>query len=85
MPGAIGFTSLSTVVYLQKQGVRIKILPFDGVEPTEENILSNKYPATIELDVVYKKEQQNIQDYLKICTNPEVRNALKELNFVTAK
>ena len=85
MPGAIGFTSLSTVVYLKQQGVRVKILPFDGVKPTQENILSNKYPATIELDVVYKKEQQNIQDFLKVCTYPEVRNILKELNFVTAK
>jgi phosphate transport system substrate-binding protein len=51
----IGFTSLSAVI-----GTRLKVLKFNGVYPSAENVASGKYRLVLPLGIVYKEQPKGL-------------------------
>lgn len=81
-PGAIGYMSLGTAKNMIDQNLSIKILSFNGVQPTFENINSGKYPIKRELNLVYKPENTKVKDFIDFSLTDQAQQIVKELNFI---
>lgn len=71
--GAIGYVSIGTAQYNAKNKVPIKLLPFEGVEATINNVKNGSYPLNRELNLVYLKDSNKIKSFLKfVKNNPKI-------------
>lgn len=71
MPGAIGYVSIGTAISLIEKGMPIKILGLNGVAATRENVLNGTYPIGRELNLVYRKDDKRIKNYLELFLSME--------------
>ena len=57
----------------------IKALSFNGVEPTEKNMMNGKYPWVKQLSFVYSGElSQAAKDFVAYVNSPEGRNIIRD-------
>jgi phosphate transport system substrate-binding protein len=54
-PGGVTIVGLSYARQLEKSG-KVKIVKIDGIEPTEENIKSGKYPYVRKLSLIFRAD-----------------------------
>lgn len=82
MPGAIGYVSVGTARALAQAGMPIKIIPLDGMEPTDEAIKGNRYPIVRPLNLVYTGEGSSITSFLALALSPQGQDVVKSLGFL---
>ncbi|WP_042357177.1 PstS family phosphate ABC transporter substrate-binding protein [Bacillus rubiinfantis] len=65
----------------------IKLLAINGVEPTPENIASNKYPFTANLYAITLKdnEKKSIQPFLKWMQGPQGQEIIGKIGYIPIK
>jgi len=84
MPGAIGYVSVGTALAMAQAGMPVKVLPLDGVMPSEETIVGRRYPIVRELNLVYKQETPAVTAFIELAISPRGQTEVKALGFVPA-
>ena len=82
MPGAIGYVSVGTARAMAQGGMPIKILPLDGIEPTDEAIKSKQYPIVRPLNLVYAKDSPAVSGFLALALSSKGQEVVKSLGFL---
>lgn len=82
MPGAIGYVSVGTARALAQAGMPVKIIPLDGIEPTDESIKNKRYPIVRPLNLVYAKELPSVASFLALALSPQGQDVVKSLGFL---
>lgn len=83
IPGAVGYMSLGTSLYLLDKGMPIKILVLDGHDPTTENVITSGYPIIRELNLVYlKSNEPDVRAFLDFCLGPRGREVVREFRYL---
>ncbi|SDB53290.1 phosphate ABC transporter substrate-binding protein, PhoT family (TC 3.A.1.7.1) [Desulfonatronum thiosulfatophilum] len=83
IPGAVGYMSLGTSLYLLDKGMPIKILALDGHDPIAGNVLAGGYPIVRELNLVYLKHNESkITPFLDFCRSPRGREVVREFKYL---
>ncbi len=83
-PNAIAYVSYSAAYEAKKQGSAIKILPLNGIEGNEENVLSGKYKLARELNLVYLKSNfETVNRLTKVLVTPEANKVFKSHNVIS--
>ena len=85
IPGAIGFTSREAAMYSKHQGLPLKILALDGIRPDEENIINDKYPIKTELNIIYRKNNSKINDFIDFILSNDGQKLIKKQNLIPVK
>lgn len=84
MPGAIGYVSVGTALAMAAAGMPVKVVPLDGVMPSEETIVGRRYPIIRELNLVYKQETPAVTSFIALAMSPRGQAEVKALGFVPA-
>lgn len=81
-PGSFGTTTLSTIISEKR---KIKALFIDGVAPTTSNASTGKYPHTITLSLVYRKDKYKgaVKDFIEFVFSREGNKLLSDNGHVT--
>ncbi len=81
-PGSFGVTSSSVIATEQH---KIRALSVDGAVPTLTNVSSGKYPYTMTLCLVYKKDQYkgHIKEFIEFVFSREGQKLLSDNGHVT--
>ncbi|WP_031387838.1 phosphate ABC transporter substrate-binding protein [Desulfonatronum thiodismutans] len=83
IPGAVGYMSLGTSLYLLDKGMPIKILVLDGHDPATENVIASGYPIIRELNLVYlKSNESDVRPFLDFCLGPRGREVVLEFKYL---
>ncbi|MDF0552266.1 phosphate ABC transporter substrate-binding protein [Kamptonema sp. UHCC 0994] len=81
-PQAIGFSSIGVVESIKE----IKILPINGVAPTNENVSSGKFPITRPLNVVTKNPPStSVKGFIDFSLSQEAQAIVKQKKFAPVK
>ena len=81
-PQAIGFSSIGVVDSIKE----IKILPINGVAPTNENVSSGKFPLTRPLNLVTKTPPSDlVKEFIDFSLSPEAQAIVKQKKFAPVK
>lgn len=65
---AIGFISYGNAIEAIKNGMPIKIVDLDNIQPTHQSISNNSYPIARHLYMVYKKKQSKCNTFYRFYT-----------------
>lgn len=83
IPGAVGYMSLGTSLYLLDKGMPIKILKLDGHDPAMKNVITSGYPIIRELNLVYlKRNEPDVREFLDFCLGPRGREVVREFKYL---
>jgi phosphate transport system substrate-binding protein len=83
IPGAVGYMSLGTSLYLLDKGMPIKILVLDGHDPATENVIASGYPIIRELNLVYlRSNESDVRPFLDFCLGPRGREVVREFRYL---
>lgn len=82
MPGAIGYVSVGTARAMAQAGMPVKILPLDGVEPSDDAIKAKRYPIVRPLNLVYAKDTPPVAAFLALALSPKGQDVVKSLGFL---
>lgn len=81
-PQAIGFSSIGVVESIKD----IKLLPINGVAPTNENVSSGKFPITRPLNVVTKNPPSTlVKEFIDFTLSQEAQAIVKQKKFAPVK
>jgi len=84
LPGAVGYVSVGTALAMAQAGMPVKVLPLDGITPSEESIVGGRYPIIRELNLVYKAETPAVSAFIDLAMSPAGQAEVKALGFVPA-
>lgn len=82
IPNAVGYVSLGAAEALISQGMPIKILPLEGVSPTQENLLSQKYPILRELNLLVQEPNERTERFIDLFFDEEMQQFLTRNGFI---
>lgn len=82
MPGAIGYVSVGTARAMAQAGMPVKIVPLDGIEPSDDAIKNKRYPIVRPLNLVYTKETPAVAAFLTLALSPKGQDVVKSLGFL---
>lgn len=82
MPGAIGYVSVGTARLLAQSGMPVKIIPLEGVDPSDEAIQAKRYPIVRPLNLVYAKETAAVSGFLALALDAKGQDIVKSLGFL---
>lgn len=82
MPGAIGYVSVGTAHALAQAGMPVKIIPLEGVEPSDEAIKGKRYPIVRPLNLVYTKETPAVSSFLNLALGAKGQDVVKSFGFL---
>jgi len=82
MPGAIGYVSVGTARAMAQAGMPVKIVPLDGIEPSDDAIKSKRYPIVRPLNLVYAKETPAVNAFLALALSAKGQDVVKSLGFL---
>jgi len=85
IPGAIGYVSLGSAISLQEEGMPVKILVLEGIEPSQTTILNGTYPIIRELNLVYAQGDEEVTAYLDLVLGPDGQQAVEKEQFVPVR
>ncbi|BCB96194.1 phosphate ABC transporter substrate-binding protein [Dissulfurispira thermophila] len=85
MPGAIGYVSAGTAMLLIEKGMPIKILALDGIAATRDNVINGTYPVRRELNLVYRKYDKRIINYLGLFMSIDGQEIVKAQGFIPVR
>lgn len=82
-PYAIGYVSVGSLTHAAKHGAPVKILPLDGVVPSDENILAGHYPYARPLNLVTRGAPRGeAARFIEWMTGPVGQQATLEEGFL---
>lgn len=85
VPGAVGYMSLGTTLYLKSKGMPVKIPALNGMTVDEASIIRGEYPITRELNLVYlKKHEEMLREFIDYCLGPDGQEIVLEFKFLPA-
>jgi phosphate transport system substrate-binding protein len=84
LPGAVGYVSMGSALSLIGKGMPLKILSLEGVEGTRENVMNGRYPVMRELNLVFKRENRRVKQFIEFFLGPEGQSAVKKNGFIPA-
>lgn len=82
MPGAIGYVSVGTARAMAQAGMPVKIVPLDGIEPSDDAIKAKRYPIVRPLNLVYAKETPAVNSFLTLALSSKGQDVVKSLGFL---
>ncbi len=82
---SIGFVSYGSTKEFEKYELPIKILSLDLIEPTNTTIQNKTYPITRALNLVYKKSNTKVANFIKMLENTKVDEIVEKHYFIRAK
>lgn len=82
LPNAIGFISCGSSKHITKQGMKIRILSLDGVLPTDKLVLNQTYPIRRPLNLVYKKENSKVKEFIQWMFTQFPQSIVVKNNFI---
>jgi phosphate transport system substrate-binding protein len=80
-PYAIGVTDLGMIA---TEHLRIKVLPFNGIEPNQKNLQNETYPLSRQLSFIYREENlpEEARQFLAFVFSEKGRNILKSNGYI---
>jgi phosphate transport system substrate-binding protein len=82
-PNAIGYVSIGSAEFEEREGTPLKLLPTDGVAATVANVRDGKFPLSRPLNLVTREEPQGlIKRFIDFAQSKEVHDLIKEQYFV---
>lgn len=82
-PFAIGYVSVGSLAHAAKLGAPVKILPLDGVAPSDDNILAGRYPYVRPLNLVtHGAPRDEAARFLEWMTGPVGQQAARTEGFL---
>ncbi len=82
-PNAIGYVSLGNAEYDANQGVKIKLLPLEGIEATTSNLALGHYPLKRVLNFVTKTEPQGLAlAFIEYAQSSNITDIIRQQQFV---
>jgi phosphate transport system substrate-binding protein len=80
-PYAIGVTDLGMIA---TEHLRIKVLPFNGIEPNQKNLQDGTYPLSRQLSFIYREENlpEEARQFLAFVFSEKGRNILKSNGYI---
>lgn len=83
-PGAIGYVSIGTAEFDQKNGTAIKLLPMKGVMPSVENVKNGTFPLSRPLNLVTKGQPTGLaKDFIDYAKSADVQDLVRDQYFVS--
>ena len=83
VPGAVGYMSLGTTIYLQEMGMPVKTLNLNGSILDNESIRKGEYPITRELNLVYREENEDlVREFIEYCLSPRGQEVVFEFKYL---
>jgi phosphate transport system substrate-binding protein len=82
LAGGLGYVSVGTAQALAQAGMPIKILPLDGILPSDDTIRANRYPIVRLLNLVYRNETPPVAALLALAVGPQGQDVVKSLGFL---
>lgn len=81
LPAALGYTFRWHAAVLNADP-QVKLLALDGVEPTDANLVSGRYPLTIEVTAVTQKSRPaKVSRFLAWVTGPDGRALIRKTGY----
>jgi phosphate transport system substrate-binding protein len=82
-PGAIGYVSIGTAEYDQKNGVPIKLLPTAGISASTQTLAKGSFPISRPLNLVTKEVPKGLtKAFIEFCQSKDVHDLIKAQYFV---
>ena len=82
-PHAIGYVSIGTATFNAEQGIPIRLIPIDGVEPTLENVRKGLFPIVRPLNLVTTRPPEGrIREFIEFAQSNEVHDLVESQYFV---
>lgn len=80
-PYAIGVTDLGMIA---TEHLRIKVLPFNGIEPNQKNLQNGTYPLSRQLSFIYREGNlpEEARQFLAFVFSEKGRNILKSNGYI---
>ena len=83
-PGSIGYVSIGTAEFDQKNGTAIKLLPMKGVMPSVDNVKNGSFPLSRPLNLVTKGEPTGLaKEFIEYAKSADVQDLVKDQYFVS--
>lgn len=80
---AIGYVSVGAAVFEADNGIPIKALPLEGIEPTVAAVASKKFPIIRELNLVVKQSPEGLaKDFIAFAQSEKVDDLINDLFYV---
>lgn len=85
-PSAIGYVSIGSAEYSVSEGVKIKLLPMNGIEASTKNVMEGKFPLSRPLNLVVKGDVSGVKKkFLDFAQSDKVNDLIKDQYFVSIK
>jgi phosphate transport system substrate-binding protein len=85
-PLAIGYVSIGAVIFEADNGTPVKLVQFDGMQPTIEAVATRKFPIVRELNLVVRRPPEGlVKDFIAFAQSESVDDLVKDLFFVPAR
>lgn len=84
LPGAIAYVSVGTARALAEAGMPIRIVPLDGVDPTDEAIAGGRYAIVRPLNLVFTSETPAVKAFVDLALSPPGQDVVRSLGFLPA-
>jgi phosphate transport system substrate-binding protein len=82
-PHAIGYVSIGSAEFEEREGTPLKLLPIDGIAATVANVRDGKFPLSRPLNLVTREEPQGlIKRFIEFAQSKDVHDLVKEQYFV---
>jgi phosphate transport system substrate-binding protein len=82
-PLAIGYVSSGEADRQAGAGAAIRVVPVDGVMPTERNVITGNYPLTRPLSLVTRELAAGAaKDFINYCLSSKVVDLIEKFDFV---
>ncbi len=82
-PYAIGYVSVGSLDHAEKHGAPLKVLPVDGIAPSQESILSGRYPYVRPLNLVTRGSPQGeALRFMEWIAGPTGQQAARDEGFM---
>lgn len=82
-PNAIGYVSIGTAEYDVNRGVKIKLLPMNGVQPSLETVSAGTFPLSRDLNLVIKGKPTGVAGkFLDFATSDQTHDIIRSQSFV---
>src|SRR6185295_18238059 len=82
-PDSIGYVSIGTAEFEEKQGTAIKLLACKGVPATIESVQAGKFPLARDLNLVVRKAPEGlVKEFLDFAQSDKVHDLIREQYFV---
>jgi phosphate transport system substrate-binding protein len=82
-PDAIGYVSIGSAEYDEKQGTAIKLLPVEGIAASTVNVTNGTFPLSRPLNLVTKTAPMGLsKEFIDFAQSPGVQDIVKEQYFV---